>query len=125
MGMPGRLGSVTRGEPRYDRAPCFSPTGSRPQRSATQIVEGAGPGRASLGSRSGTVIVSLTALGSRAGAATAARGVVVYWEGRARQRAGAGAGIDPVATGHRGPGAYYADSVEGPGRWFGHGVGPA
>jgi conjugative relaxase-like TrwC/TraI family protein len=70
------------------------------------------------------VIVSVTALGSRHGADSAAKGVVKYLAERSRQPTSARR-QPPDAVISNGPGAYYADSVEGPGRWLGSGVGPA
>jgi conjugative relaxase-like TrwC/TraI family protein len=70
------------------------------------------------------VIVSVTALGSRRGAATAATAIVAYLDGRGRERGGRSPSVD-AHDDKRGPGGYYADSVEGAGLWFGHGVGSA
>jgi conjugative relaxase-like TrwC/TraI family protein len=70
------------------------------------------------------VIVSVTTLGSRHGVDAAAKGVVEYLAERSRQPTG-GHGQRPDAPQGKGPAAYYADSVEGPGRWVGSGVGPA
>jgi hypothetical protein len=70
------------------------------------------------------VIVSITTLGSRHGVDAAAKGVVGYLADRSRQPTG-GRSRSPDALHGKGPAAYYADSVEGPGRWMGSGVGPA
>ena len=76
-----------------------------------------------------TVLVSVTTLGSRAGDAAGAAGAVLgYLEGRATgrrgpERGGPKAPAPPDVPEASGPAAYYADSVEGPGTWTGHGVG--
>ena len=66
---------------------------------------------------SASVIVSVTALGSRSGAAVAARAAVAYLTAPDAGRAPAHEGPQS----ERSPGSYYADSVEGPGVWFGAG----
>jgi hypothetical protein len=54
----------------------------------------------------------------------AAKGVVEYLAERSRQATGDRG--QPLGVGHaNGPAPYYADSVEGPGRWLGSGVGAA
>ncbi|MFP5375179.1 MAG: MobF family relaxase, partial [Acidimicrobiia bacterium] len=81
------------------------------------------------------MIVSVTALGSRDGdAAQAVARVVDYLDGRGPCRAGrspewwAGTGLDgppassTLAAAGDGAVGYYADSVEGPGRWLGRGL---
>lgn len=82
------------------------------------------------------MIVSVTALGSRHGdAAGAVARVVAYLDGRGPERAGrspewwdknASEGQGPcthgLASAGEGALAYYADSVEGPGRWLGRGI---
>src|SRR5438874_7496723 len=74
------------------------------------------------------MLVSVTPLGSRRGDARgAAAAVLDYLDGRTSNRSGPNRGGPlqrdtpgpPTATG---PAAYYADSVEGPGSWLGHGV---
>jgi hypothetical protein len=71
-----------------------------------------------------SVILSVTALGSRdAQAAGAARAVVNYPDGRAVAPGGRRAGSLAEVPQAEGGGlvGYYADSVEGPGRWLGRG----
>ncbi len=79
------------------------------------------------------MIVSVTTLGSRAGdAAGAASRVVQYLDGRGACPGGTHPQPMPdlpVVGDDAGDGAagivgYYADSVDGPGRWLGRGVGP-
>lgn len=79
------------------------------------------------------VIVSVTTLGSRGGdAATAAARVVGYLDGRGPARGGQHPqplpDLTPARAVRTGPTdgivGYYADSVDGPGRWLGRGVGP-
>jgi conjugative relaxase-like TrwC/TraI family protein len=70
------------------------------------------------------VIVSVTTLGSRHGVDAAAKGVVEYLAGRSRQPSRGHSQLADALHGN-GPAAYYADSVESPGRWLGSGVGSA
>ena len=72
------------------------------------------------------MIVRVTTLGSAKGdAAGAAKAVVQYLDGRATAPGGARPGPLPdlpTVDGTSGLVGYYADSVEGPGRWMGRGV---
>jgi conjugative relaxase-like TrwC/TraI family protein len=67
--------------------------------------------------------VSVTALGSTANSAQgAARDIVDYLSGRSRQPGARKDGPVPGLQTEAGPGSYYADSAESPGRWIGRGA---
>ena len=76
--------------------------------------------------RPAAVIVSVTALGAADGNAAGAAGkVLAYLDGRGAARGGTEPGQLPAlapADGTPGVVGYYADSVEGPGRWLGRGI---
>ncbi len=67
--------------------------------------------------------VSVTPLGSKeSGAPDAAGDVVRYLTGQGRQAGRSLDGPDPALAQQTGPGGYYADSAEQPGRWIGRGA---
>ena len=72
------------------------------------------------------MIVRVTTLGAADGdAAGAATAVVKYLDGRAPAAGGSTPGALPnlpPSDGTKGIVGYYADSVEGPGRWLGRGI---
>lgn len=71
------------------------------------------------------MIVSVTTLGAADGDAVGAAGrVVAYLDGRSPARGGGSPGQLPLppADGTEAVVGYYADSVEGPGRWLGRGI---
>ncbi|MDQ1536825.1 MAG: hypothetical protein QOE58_1218, partial [Actinomycetota bacterium] len=74
----------------------------------------------------GLLIVRVTTLGSATGdAAGAAKAVVKYLDGRDQTPGGTTPGSVPdlpAVDGSKGLVGYYADSVEGPGRWLGRGI---